>query len=419
MNDDLTTRLSRQLHDQVDDWSGAPLTLESVRGRAHSIRRTRRMAVAGAAAVAVAAIVVPSTLLGDSTGRSDRPPEIAETPTGAVAPTPRADGTFPLTLDVPEGPVPATGYLSADQQYVTPDGVHDLPGMFAQVAPYDGGWVGIRFSRQSPTAVEVVVLDEELEEVSATPGGHGLAVSSDGSHVAWIDVTGGGATGTLVNAPVDGTRPSYASVPSDSQVEGFLGNDLVAVSGFDGATGETSYTQVAADDGLASSSQTESEAASMAGFQNVGGVSDAAGLVAGQTVYRGDSTCSEVRRTDNPPGSVVYETCDHQLRAFSPDGQLLIGFASYFDLGSPTLAILDAATGEPVVEWSSSRQQQDAAIVHSAAWEDDDTVVAVVEQGGEQQVLRFEADGSVTRSGEPRQARMSIEYFLPGHIYGQ
>ena len=120
--------------------------------------------------------------------------------------------------------------------------------MFAQVAPYDGGWVGIRFSRQSPTAVEVVVLDEELEEVSATPGGHGLAVSSDGSHVSWIDVTGGGDTGTLVNAPVDGTRPSYAPVPSDSQVEGFLGNDLVAASRFDGTTGETSYTQVAADE---------------------------------------------------------------------------------------------------------------------------------------------------------------------------
>ncbi len=417
MNDQLTTRLSRELHDQVDDLHGAPLTLESVRGRAHAIRRTRRMLVAGAAAVAVAAVVVPITLLGDTTGRSDRGPQIAETPTSGVAPTPRADGTFPLTLDVPEGPVPVSGYLSADQHYVAPDGVHDLPGAFTQLTPYDGGWVGIRFSRQSPTAVEVVVLDEDLEEVSASPGGPGLAVSSDGSHVSWIDVTGGGDTGTLVNAPVDGTRPSYAPVPSDSQVEGFLGNDLVAVSSFDGTTGETSYTQVAADEGLAS--RAGSAAASLAGYQSVGGVSDAAGLVAGQTVYRGDSTCSEVRRTDDPPGSVVYETCDHQLGGFSPDGQLLIGFASYFDLGSPTLAILDAATGEPVVEWTSSRQLQDAAIVHSAAWEDGDTVVAVVEQGAEQQVLRFEVDGSVTRSGEPQRARMSIEYFLPGDIYGQ
>ena len=34
MNDELTTRLTRQLHAQVDDWSTAPLTLDDVRGRA-------------------------------------------------------------------------------------------------------------------------------------------------------------------------------------------------------------------------------------------------------------------------------------------------------------------------------------------------------------------------------------------------
>ena len=395
MNDDtgLATRLNRQLHDQVDDLHGAPLTLESVRGRARSIRRTRRLAVAGVAAVAVAAIVVPTALLGDATGRSDRPPEIANTPTEASEPTPRADGTFPLTLDVPEGPVPETGYLD-DQQYVTPDGTYEVPGQFAQLASYDGGWVGIRFSEDSPTAVDVVVLDGELEEVSASPGGHALAVSDDGSRVAWIDMTGGGATGTLVNAPVDGDRPATPPSRPTSRSRAFSATTSWRCRGSTARAARRPTRRSPPRRGRRPASQSVSEARALARYQNVGGMSAIAGLVAGQTVYGGDSTCSEVRRTDSARGAVAYETCDHQLGAFSPDGQLPIGYASYFDDGSPTLAILDAATGDPVVELTSSRRQQDAAVVMSAAWEDPDTVVAVVEQDGEQQVLRFEADGS-------------------------
>ena len=104
MNDDLTTRLSRQLHEQVDGWHGAPLTLDSVRGRAHTIRRTRRLAAAGAAAVAVAAIALPTTLLGGTNGRTDAPPEIADTPTlagdGSVLHVPYVTGR---TLTMPDG----------------------------------------------------------------------------------------------------------------------------------------------------------------------------------------------------------------------------------------------------------------------------------------------------------------------------
>ncbi|QBR93594.1 hypothetical protein [Nocardioides euryhalodurans] len=410
MNDQLTTRLTRQLHEQVDGMTDAPLSLDDVRGRAHAIRRTRRLAAAGVAAVAVAAIALPIGLLGgDGAGRGDRPP-VVDTPSEAVDPTPRADGTFPLTLDVPEGPVPDTGYIVfGDQTYVTPDRTLDLPGSFVQIAPYDEGWVGIRASRSSPTGHEVVVLDADLEEVSASPSGPGLAPSSDGTRVAWLDVEGGGGTGTLVNAPADGGQPIYTSVSSRSQIEGFLSPELVAVSLFDDTSGDTSY-RGAGPNGW------DFEEPSLAGFQAVGGISEVAGLVAGQTQFRGDSTCSEVRRTDPAQPGLVHETCDHQLGAFSPDGQLLLGFPTYFDLGSPALAVLDAATGEPVVEWTSSPRREDAAMVMSAVWEDDDTVVAVVEQGRNQQVLRFELNGSVTKSGEALPSQMSIEYFLPGDL---
>ena len=75
MNDDLTTRLSRQLHEQVDDWHAAPLTLDGVRGRARSIQRTRRI-VTGTVAAAVVAVIVPrsrcSALTWAPTARSRR-----------------------------------------------------------------------------------------------------------------------------------------------------------------------------------------------------------------------------------------------------------------------------------------------------------------------------------------------------------
>lgn len=409
MNDDLTTRLSRQLHEQVDAWQAAPLTLAGVRGRARTIRR-RRVALTTGVAAAVLAVAVPLgvTISGpDSTRISPAP-----APTEAVEPTPNPDGMFPLTLDVPEGETPATGYIAFDdRQLVTPDGTYDLPGSFVQITRYRDGWVGIRGGDFPPTDHQVVVLDADLQEVSAVTGGSSLATNSDGTRVAWVEARGNGDDWTVVNAPVDGGEQIRTPTSAQAQVEGFLTDDTVATSHLDEATGATSYGQAGPDG--------EYDALPLDGYQRVGGVSEVTGLVAGQTEFRGDSTCSEVRSTDTSRGRLVWRTCDHQLAGFSPDGRWLIGYASYFDLGSPTLAILDAATGDPVVEFVSGRRQDEAATVQAAAWEDEDTVVAVVNQAGEQAVLRLEANGAATRVSDVREERMTVEFFLPQHLFGQ
>jgi hypothetical protein len=413
MNDPhgLTTELTRQLHAQVDGWHHAPLTLDSVQGKARTIRRRRTAVTTGLAAVAVLAVLLPAGLVLDDPG-SQRPAPTAPSPTEVVEPTPNPDGTFPLTLDVPEGGVPVTGYLTLDdQQLVTPDGAYDLPGDFVQLAPYDGGWVGIRAGDYGTTGTQVVMLDADFQEISAVLGGSALAISADGSRVAWVEAVGNGGDWTVVNAPVDGSEPIRTPTSRDTQVEGFLADDAVATSHFENPDDGYSYGQATPEG--------EFDAIPLGGYQSVGGVSEVSGLVAGQTKFLGDRTCSEVRRTDTAQPPLVYETCDHKLAGFSPDGRWLIGYATYYDLGSPTLAILDAATGDPVVEWVSSRKQADAAVVHSAAWEDDDTVLAVVEQGGQQAVLRLEADGTANRASDVRKAAMSIEFFLPQHPFGQ
>ncbi len=407
----LAAELTRQLHAQVDDWHHAPLTLDHVQGKARAIRRRRAAVTTGIAAVAVLAVLLPASLVLDDRG-SPRPSP-APSPTEALEPTPNPDGTFPLALDVPEDSVPTTGYLTLDgSQLVTRAGRFDLPGDFVQIAPYDGGWVGIRAGDYQPTGAQVVMLDADFQEVSAVLAGSALAVSADGTRVAWVEARGNGDDWTVVNAPTDGGEQIRTPVRPDTQVEGFLADDAVATSHFENPVDEYSYGQATPEG--------EFDAIPLAGYQYVGGVSEAGSLVAGQTEFLGDSTCSEVRRTDTAQPRLVFETCAYRLAAdFSPDGRWLIGYATYSDFGSPTLAILDAATGDPVVEYVSSRRRAEAAVVHAAAWEDEDTVLAVVEQGGQQAVLRLEADGSATRVSDVRDAAMSIEFFLPQHLFGQ
>ena len=255
-----------------------------------------------------------------------------------------------------------------------------------------------------PTGTQVVTLDADFQELSAVLSGSSLAISADGSRVAWVEAQGNGDDWTVVNAPADGGEPILTPTQPDTQVEGFLADDAVATSHFDNPVDSYSYGQATPEG--------EFDAIPLAGYQSVGGVSAANGLVAGQTKFLGDSTCSEVRNTDTAQQQLVYETCDHKLADFSPDGRWLIGYATYYDLGSPTLAILDAATGDPVVEYVSSRKQAESAVVHAAAWEDDDTVIAVVEQGG--RAGRAAPRGG--RHGDPglrRAGRRDVDRVLP------
>lgn len=416
MNDELTTRLTRQLHDQVDDLQGAPLTLDSVRGRARSIRRTRRAVAGGAVVAAVLAVVVPLGLSLDSRPDSGRPP-VTTTPTEAVDPTPKADGTFPLTLDVAEGDVPDSGFLiGPEQTYVTPEGSLSLPGYYHQLLPYDGGWIGLRSPGQEGGSVEVVTMDADFQELSAAPTDGGLVPNSDHSRVAWVEKTGNGGDWTVVNAPVDGGEPTRTPTSANTRVLGFLADDTLAAEYELLDTGEVFFSEIGPEGEFESRVLNGSDTLSK--YQVVRGLSDAAGLVAGQTTFGDGTSCSEVR--DTATEAVVFDTCDYQLGAFSPDGRWVIGYQAYYDYGSPSLAILDAATGLPVVEFTSASSQQKSAVVLAATWDDDDTLVVVVEEGREQAVLRAEADGALTRVSEIRPARnMSVEFFLPGKPFGQ
>lgn len=409
MNDELTTRLSRQLHDQVDDWHHTPLTLTGVQGRARTIRRRRQALTTGVVAAAVLAVGIPVGL--SLNARTDSAPQPAgPSPTRVVdtpAPTPRADGSFPLeVLDAPEGQVPTSGYLSTDDDLLhTPDGVQELPGDFVQLRRFGDGWIGLRageFPQSSGT--QLVRLDDGFSVTDEVPAA-ALVVDRAGESAAWVEVQGG--EWTLVRATPDG-EGTRSAVARDTSLMGFLTDGSVVTSSL--ASGQNEFAVVDPSGESIPFGQD---------LLRVFSVSEATGVVAAMTRYRDDlqlEPCSAV--LDPANGVEAFETCDFQPRAFSPDGSLVAAFSAYGDgLGSPELAVLDPATGEPLVRWSSGRDRQSPASVQSVVWEDEDTLLATVTEGIEQTVVRAELDGSLERVAEPVEVEMSIAYRFPQAIW--
>jgi hypothetical protein len=304
-------------------------------------------------------------------------------------------------------------YVEIDaKRLFTPAGAYDLPEAFPQVVPYRDGWIALTTDTPSQTGTRVTILDGGFREVEGTGMTTGIAVRDDGERVAWVEYTGTGWR--LVNAPTTGGEPVTGDVTTagpeqPSRAIGFLPGDQVVVeTTAQGVPG--SYRVVGPD---------RTTTASFGGFNHVVASSPVNGLVAGQTEFTGDGSCSGVMDPLSPAQDLVWETCEFQLGAFSPDGKYVVGLAPYFDgLGSPSLAILDATTGEPVVDFVSGRTARSAAAVGDVVWEDATTLLATVTQGADQYVVRATIDGRVEVVAGPRPSEMSTEFWFPGHTFG-
>ena len=386
---DLARRLGETLHRRADALHDTPLDLMDVRGRATTIRRRRHTAVGLAAAAAVAAVVLPLSLI--PTAGDDRvvDPQPVDTPT----PT-RIDDPVPLDpRSAPEGPASRISYVDSDaERLVTPGGTYDLPEAYLQVVPFVDGWVALATGTPGLTGTRVAVLDGDFGETAGNEVATFMAVREDGGRVAWVEFTGDGWT--LVNATTaDGdatsTDVSTSGEEARTTAVGFLRDGQVVVETLDPRTYENSYRVVAPD---------RTTTAQFGGFNRVAATSSVTGLVAGQTEFTGDGSCSAVLDPLSADQEPVWETCDHSLGAFSPDGRYLVGLAPYYDgPGSPTVAILDAATGEPLVDFVSSNDPESVATVGDVAWEDDTTLLATVNQGADEFLVRLTADGRVER----------------------
>ncbi|MGN6574808.1 MAG: hypothetical protein ACTHKG_03900 [Nocardioides sp.] len=383
--------LTNELRQRSAGIGGHPIGLDDVRDRARSIRR-RRNAVRGVVAAVVLAVAVPvglstTDLLG--TGQDAPPPAASNTPNPSPspsepAPTPQADGSFPLTVHgLKQGAPAGIPYVDADAtRLVTPDGAVDLPEAYSMITPYNGGWLAIG-SSQHPG--KVIMLDAGMNVTHTDPaGGSALAVSRDGTHVAYV-VRESKNQVMLVNAPTDGTDPVtwQFELPDGETLDpvGFLDDDSVVYSS------DTFETM-----GVA---RTGGETTPVVGLRRIDDASEATGLVTGLVSYGTDGGCSGVM--DPQAGQLLWKSCDYSNLRFSPDGRYVVADASYFDgPGSPTLTVLDAVTGKVVVAFKPTARRTVVG-VSQAAWESDDTVLAYVDEGGDQAMVRLRLDGSAER----------------------
>ncbi len=392
MNDlDEKELLTRALRERSGDVDGHPIGLDAVRRSARRIQRRRRV-VSGAVAAVVLGVAIPVGLNVTELGRGTQPapanpsPTVVETPDARPTPTPGPDGRYRLALTgVPRGAAPQQPYVIPDEQrLVTPEASYDLPEAYSQIARYDGGWVALTSGSPEEGTMQLVRLTDDFEELERTPAGPGLEVSDDGGRVTWADESGDRTV--LVSAPVDGGAPerwtTTYTVGDYAEPRGYLGEDAVV------------YELMGGDQpGRAVLARPGEEVVPVEGFLNIDDASST-GLLAGLVRYDpgNGKICSAV--ADPATGERLATTCDHQLGRFSPDGRLLVGGTPDADgLGSPTVAILDAATLEPVVEFAPGKDQAGAAL--QAVWEDDDTVLVVYELEARQAILRLGTDGSV------------------------
>jgi hypothetical protein len=238
---------------------------------------------------------------------------------------------------------------------------------------------------------QVVQLDATGGEVSREPGDGQLAVSADGTEVAWLTTAANGSRGTLHRAVPSGST----DVVDEQPVPGNAGPPVGFV-----APGQVVYQR--------NGTQTQAWVTDFAGDNHrldglitVGGVWQPDGLVTGMTSVSDTGSCWVVR--DAASGEDRWDTCAFSLGRFSPDGRYVIGYPAYRDgFGDTELAILDAEDGDVVAHWRN-RPQLDGASTR-VVWEDGSDLLTTFYEKGEWHLLRLSDDGSVSQALTPVRA---------------
>lgn len=399
-HDDLERMLGAELHGRVDGMDHSPLRLSDVQGRAGRIRKTRRL-VAGGVVAAALAVVVPTVLTAGGMvagGRGDLgpvPPAASPTPT---MPTTPARTTLTLE-DLERGD-------DAAIEYFTPSGV-ELPGAGEQPLDSryqalvrdeaDGGWIAV-----APDGQDIVHLSEDFEQQGGSSGTNGFVTSADRQWVAWVAPEPGAQT-LQVRSTTQADAGRVVDLPASPVIEvvDLVASDRVVVRLTD-PSGPPSYAVVEPDGSLTD----------LEGYADVQAASSAVGLISVQTTSEPDgSGCFGVVDAASP-AEPVWETCDHSLGGFSPDGRYVMASDPYLDgFGLASLSILEAATGDLVAEFEGPRNSRIDLVAPS--WEDGDSIVASALGAGRQVLLRLTVDGTLEEAAPAvTEVEGDLHYYL-------
>ena len=325
----------------------------------------------------------------DADGSPTASAQTSESPSASPSEAPQAEDGTKLTIrGLSAGAWPAIAYAAADDPadpsgpwaLVQSGGATRLPVTGIQSLATSGNGAVVLVNDGDDT--EVVVVDGSGDEVRReTAHGYRLARTADGSVVAWLrrDLT------TTVLAG-DGTTLSLPEVPQAGEIGAIAGGDNCPDLTPDGY-GCTAYLN-----GEQAGEVYLADSHGMAG--PLGGalirVADVLDhdLMLGLVSVDDLGSCSGVIGAKPGP---MWETCDHTLTSFSPDGSRVLGTDAYLDgFGQRSVVFLDA--DGTVVHQFLSRGR--GATVLQTAWEDSDHVLAVLYERGRWAVVRLGVDGS-------------------------
>lgn len=372
--------MSRDFDARVRDLHEAPLDFNSVKGKARTIRRNRRAAVAGGI-LGVAAIVTPIAVLtngGDTTNGKE--PDFAPQTT---------ESATPMTGDV-DYIVDGVWHRADGGKVTLPDqaNAYDVAVIWNDqlVASH---WDGEVFSVTD-------VIDADGRVVYTFDSAGDVAVNEAGTTIAWID-----PEGTVMTA-WDGDEASIGSLDMSAPGESIAWSVAAVTGGPDcneGADGCTVYVNSnLGEQSTAFSSHgiNESPVPSPVQFFDA----TESGLVSYQDgVGEFQESCGGVYSLDQ--GDFLWpRTCEYQTQAFSPDGNYVAAPPSQYDGNGPTsISILNAATGKDAGTFTP-----EGGFVGSWSWTADGRLLFDTYDGANWHLMALQPDGALSEIGEPVKA---------------
>lgn len=329
--------MSRDFDARVRDLHEAPLDISSVKGKAHKIKRNRRAAVAGGV-LGVAAIVTPIAVLATDGDTRSREPDFAPEPTTSET----ASG------DVDRDYIVNGLWYRADGEVVQlPKNAH----RYEAAVIWDDQLVATRWDGEVFGIADVIDAEGDVADSFDVAGD--VEVNDAGTTIAWVDPDGS------VMTAWDDEQLSLGTVDMAAPGE-TVAWAAVAITGGPTCAEEADGCTVFVDSSLgeepiafSSNGDQENPVPDAIAYRDVSSVGGAR-ITYQDTLNEDNTVCTGLYDLDQ--GSRTWHTCDYDAQAISPDGQYVVGAPNYASgLGHGTIAILDAATGEPLVEYPTER----------------------------------------------------------------
>jgi hypothetical protein len=394
-------QLARELRSRADDIDGHPISLDAVKSSANRMKWQRRVGTGAVAAAVAVAIPAGAIVISQNTGGGS---DLATRPTtnssGPATDSPTTAATSGPTTGTTPSPTPEVKkvVLTADTERhggephivtVFDNDIIDIDGTAIPIGEMwtdvlrngetaDSAWMGIAWDNDGNTVLKYASADGS-SITDGFPVATGLAVSPPneqgyGSNVAYYSLDDdtlhlNSSTGNVMETWkfADGTHARPVGILEGGVVYNVEGRQPVAMLATAGGGTQP-----------------------ILGLRSARGVSMSDNLVAGLISVDDFGSCSAVVNAST--SEQLWQTCDYTLGAFSPDGEYVIGQPAYLDgIGDGLVAILNAKTGEPVVEYDT-QTRQGSFLYGGTVWDADGTLLAMLYDDG-WALMRLDVDG--------------------------